>query len=123
MNNETNDPYPWEIVRPIILDIGLFIIMLAFTIASFYASVYTWKHDTEWFQRSGAIMVLIAAIIEYRHLNEYKVHYQQAAMSGGISRGWHLSILIKSRTVIGRLAIYCLVIGTVVWGYGDMPFK
>ncbi len=119
-----DDPYPWEITRPYLIDIGLFLFMIIIGVASFYGSFIEWKCETNWFQRSGAILVLISAVLEYRHLNIYqKTHYHQAAASGGITRGRHLSVIIIGRVFIGKLAIYTLVFGTFISGYGDLLFE
>lgn len=123
MKIDKTDQYPWDIVTPHIIDISLFIIMIVITLISLIASYYSFRFQGDWFQRSGSIIVLIAAVIEYRHLNFYSTPSQKSVISGGISGVNGLAILSKIRLRIGVYAIFYLVAGTLIWGYGDIPFK
>lgn len=124
MNEAEKDRYPWDIVRPYFIDIALFILLWTFSVVSFCVTIYAYDGQIDWFQRSGATIVLLAAILEYRHLHIYSKPIHRAVQSGALTHGKSLSFLSKFRDrAIGRCGIIYLVLGTLIWGYGDIPFK
>ena len=75
-----------------------------------------------WFARSGAIMVLLAVFVEYR----ISAHVYEA-----IQKAQHLATIVnngvppkakpsKQNTKIANAAHVTVVIGTFIWGYGDL---
>ncbi|HCM1204851.1 TPA: hypothetical protein N2883_004524 [Vibrio parahaemolyticus] len=75
-----------------------------------------------WFARSGAILVLIGAVVEYRvssHIYEdiQRVQFQQSKIS--------LPVPLKGKPTKNRKKIQIaahtvIVFGTLIWGYGDL---
>lgn len=74
---------------------------------SLMASIAT--GDGQWFQRSGSLMVLFSAAIEYRRRN--------ALEAGRIGPRW----LFWRR--IPYVCYWSIFLGTLIWGYGDLPFR
>lgn len=122
MNNESS--YPWNWVCPYFVDISIFAFMLIFAFLSFSFNDFTWNEHGGWFQRSGAVIVFLAAIIEYRHTQYYsKNSTQQSILAGELTHGNSLTFLCKIRNYIGKFGILYLIIGTIIWGYGDLFFS
>jgi hypothetical protein len=94
---------------------------------------------TTWFARSGSIIVLVAAIVEYR-LSSYLYGdiYQAAKKSAvrsaalpKVSQSSFINGIVKSnltskpevplpRRILSGASHALVVIGTIVWGYGDL---
>jgi hypothetical protein len=100
-----------------------------------------------WFQRSGALIVLAGAELQYSSIlsnwakaksretemleleaelakgNGIKMTeiYQQLAKTRNFSIEIHELITQKSQKQ--SVAIFFIILGTVIWGYGDMPFN
>ena len=116
----------------------LLIISIVFSMASMFFDIQT-VDDTIWFQRSGAVLVLFAAIVEYR-LASYshdevfdaiKVTAKKRAVMPNISDNDLVNGLVKSniaskpetpkdRKVLKLFAHVFVVLGTAIWGYGDL---
>lgn len=94
---------------------------------------------TTWFSRSGSIVVLAAAIVEYR-LSRFayediydaaiKTSKKRAAMPN-ISDNPLVQGLVeanltskpkqsKPRIILSRASLTLIVLGTIIWGYGDI---
>ncbi len=124
MNKSNGDPYPWGLVFANSIDVVLFIILFGVGYVSYIASLNMLNGETDWFQRSGSIICLLSAIIEFRHFQIFKTnHVHISVMSGAMDDCKILSIMSKLRLFVGNNAIYFLIIGTVIWGYGDIPFN
>lgn len=118
------DPYPWSTVRMYIPDILLFAMLLITLAISFFASIYHYGGSIDWFQRSGSVVTVFSAILEYRHLNIFeKNSTQQCVLHGSISGVPSMAYLAKIRQYIGSSCLYTLAAGTIIWGYGDIPFN
>ena len=77
-----------------------------------------------WFQRSGSLTVLFAVWAEYKL---FKVHTLTMPMSGGgetYQDAAHTGELKtkygKKLNVINFVSAALVIIGTVIWGYGDL---
>ena len=85
-------------------------------IADFYCSGYSW------FSRSGSIVVLLAAVVEFKissHIYEdfQRAQYQQTIIN--------LPVPLKAKPTKSRknlsIATHSLLVfGTIIWGYGDL---
>lgn len=71
----------------------------------------------EWFQRSGALMVLLAGLLAYRSLTR---HYQK--FFNNMLRGYPLSTS-RNQRIVDFLTLVVSILGTLVWGYGDLVFR
>ena len=92
------------------------------------------EKDTTWFARSGAILVLFAAIVEYRLSSFLFDDIHNAAVKNAIKNAaistFEDNKLLQALTAIkpkppksrATLAISShifIIIGTFIWGYGD----
>lgn len=74
-----------------------------------------------WFQRSGAIVVALAVWVEIKN-NAISGYIYPSGLSSGEfaelkeSYGLYFNIIKWSGFVLA-------ICGTVIWGYGDIPFK
>ncbi|MET3514682.1 hypothetical protein ABIC63_002461 [Pseudacidovorax sp. 1753] len=76
--------------------------------------------QSNWFTRSGAVVVLLGAVLEYRHNNF-------ASFASAKSIEWASGIggptvfeLSRLRKGIGYIAHTCIVVGTFIAAYGDL---
>jgi hypothetical protein len=99
---------------------------LAIALASAIASVLT--GEWHWFQRSGAMLVLCGAILSARELmrKEPKQLIREELAEDGISQQQLPQSTIEDRrqTVLdvlsAKFGIRMMVVGTVIWAYGDL---
>lgn len=74
-----------------------------------------------WFQRSGSITVLFAVIAEY-FLFRVGADINPPPSSYVAEMKWNDKYGAKHRTC-SVLALVLVVLGTFIWGYGDIPFR
>lgn len=102
----------------------VFFLILAYIIMIISAIVSAKTGDGLWFGRSGSLAVLISAIIEYRNysiqqkLNE--IAQESTAYYDSEPEKWKIPL---SRKMFDRTVLSTIVIGTLVWGYGDLLFR
>lgn len=104
------------------------------SVVSIYSDLSTVK-ETTWLARSGAILVLFAAIVEYRLSaflfdDIHKAAVKNAIKNTAISTFDNNKLLqaltaIKpkpptSRATLAIISHLFIIIGTVIWGYGDI---
>lgn len=89
-----------------------------FGLASLCASVYA--NDGLWFARSGAIMVLLAVVVDYRVAKVQQNRNAEATMLAGLLQIPMSGDLSKAEQRISRSAHILAIAGTVIWGYGDL---
>lgn len=75
--------------------------------------------EGNWFCRSGAVMVLLSLFVEFRIGKAQQSQTSSASVAAGlgIPTGSDLPV-IKQR--IAKAALWFAVLGTLVWGYGDL---
>ena len=106
--------------RKYIFEWWLIVIALLVALASIIADLYYGEHN--WFARSGSIIVLLTAVVEFKvstHIYEdfQRAQYQQSIVN--------LHVPLKGKPTKNRknltVATYLLlVLGTIIWGYGDL---
>jgi hypothetical protein len=69
-----------------------------------------------WFQRSGSLVVLFAAIGEY-YVSNMRVTLRPAGYVGITAMENELSFSVK---FFHSVALTLVVMGTIIWGYGDL---
>jgi len=74
------------------------------------------RGEQEFFQRAGAVVVLISAILAYKGLNKY---WNKADQS--FQRDYWLLVSINQR-IVDFCALVWSIIGTIIWGYGDLLY-
>jgi hypothetical protein len=123
---------------------SLLVILIA--IASIFVDSYCYDGN-HWFQRAGALIVLAGAELQYSAIlinwanaksrekeipgfDEKIAEGKSITFSGMYedlvkTRNFALEIhgLITEKSSKQTFAILFIVIGTIVWGYGDLPFK
>lgn len=78
--------------------------------------------EGNWFCRSGSIMVLFSVIAGFR----LGVLQQKENSSASIAAGLGIpmpSDLSASKQSLGKIANGFSILGTLIWGYGDMFFN
>ncbi len=88
------------------LEFLLIFLAIVPTLVSFFVDFNSDKPD--WFNRSGSIMVLFGAWLE-----SIQIRPDMRLGGNGI-------IIIKSK--IDYLAFALIILGTIIWGYGDLIF-
>lgn len=101
----------------------LLALAVLFSVVSAIADCYS--DSLNWFARSGAIVVLIAVVVEYRissHIYEdiQRAQFQQSKID--------LSVPLKGkpapqRKTLSMAAGALVVLGTSIWGYGDLVWS
>ena len=76
-----------------------------------------------WFARSGAIMILLSAIIEYRFSNHTFSKIKQTIQIAILTKKPINVYISNEQENIAKVAHSFIVIGTLVWGYGDLLYK
>lgn len=75
---------------------------------------------SEWFARSGSILVLVGAIIEYRSNRFSQIALEESIRWGsGTVDGPTIFIAAWHRVVVKYVAHTFIILGTFIWGYGD----
>jgi hypothetical protein len=117
MNRETELAKASNFIIEALLLFCAYVIMLV----SAYASVKT--SDALWFSRSGPLVVLICVFIQFRNyttqqkLNE--IAHESTAYYGAKPEKWKVP---KIRKTFDKAVLFTIILGTVVWGYGDLLF-
>jgi hypothetical protein len=120
--------------------------MVAISLVSAYVD-FSSSNDFFWFQRSGALIVLAGANLQYSKLvTLWKKAFEREMaiepVESRIASGQGISMLamakesvqtrdfairihdaVTEKSMKDVVAIFLIVLGTVVWGYGDLPFK
>ena len=99
------------------VELALILLSMGPVMMSAYMSVVT--GDGHWFQRSGSLMVLFSAAVEYRR----SVLRARAADSG--DPRLKAAVAARSRPIWGSVPYVCylqILLGTLIWGYGDLLF-
>jgi len=114
MSDSRNEKYSWDAFL-VALAIGIPLLSLVMDVRELYRS-----KEILWFGRSGSLVVLFAVVLEYRQqlLTEAtqinnafgKPLFKSGKEMNEVRRSFHITALSLS------------VIGTIIWGYGDIPF-
>ena len=102
----------------------LLFISAVIPICAWYGFLQQDKDVSIWFQRSGSLTVLFAVWAEYKI---FKVHTLTVPMSEGgetYQDAAHTGVLKtmygKKLNVINFVSVSLVIIGTIIWGYGDL---
>ncbi|WP_458722400.1 hypothetical protein [Pseudomonas brenneri] len=115
-----------EIGYQLVLVLYLCLIAIASMLLSYFgASFFPGKSASDAFMRSGAVVTFFGVVAKYRLdylVMPYHVSYSEAAAKNI----QFASIFDSLRGVIkwlNRLCVSVSIVGTVVWGYGDMIYE
>lgn len=114
MNRKT-----YQVVQP---EVGLaqYWLIGALLAASFLTPLIAWViwRDGDILSRSGSLMVFFAATAEFLTLNRAnKKHILNACRAKDNETPWDFS---KYDKVVGVVALIFALLGTVIWGFGDL---
>jgi hypothetical protein len=76
--------------------------------------------QSNWFTRSGAVVVLLGAVLEYRHNNFASFASSKSIEWASGVGGPTVFELSRLRKSIGYTAHACIVVGTFIAAYGDL---
>ena len=104
----------------ICIDLALIAFESLALIVSLWSSVTLREGD--WFQRSGAIVVLISVLLEIRQSIAKQPQANSKLSAGGnpVMTKQHIPTV---RNLFHWIAWSGIVIGTLIWGYGDLFFE
>lgn len=84
----------------------------------FYCYSYLTTDEGHWFSRSGSLMVILGAFLEYRNFGIQQYLREKR------DETWKPDPIIvnqlRSRKPFDILLLTSLVLGTAIWGYGDL---
>src|SRR4029078_12057005 len=109
-----------ELYRTVILLSLLMAAAWLFVLFSYYLSR---KTGTDWFTRSGSMMSMIGAAITFRQVNFYQSGLARALNEGLVFIPREIELRLKpppSYRVLSYLGYLTGIIGTGIWGYGDL---
>lgn len=114
--------------------------------ASLYVD-FAAPNDVYWFQRSGALIVLAGVNLQYAKLvalwkkaleretavepvesrvaSGQGISLLQTAKESETTRAFAIRIhdIVTEKSAKDGIAVFLIVFGTAMWGYGDLPFK
>jgi len=110
--------------------VNLFILIITSILLvsiSIFFDIYSIEESSFWFQRSGSLLVVIGAIFEGKYILRSS-QAGQVVLTGTVTiekeeakkECGFISSLPDIKTHAG---FYIIVIGTVIWGYGDILIK
>ena len=94
-----------------------------FALFSYYLSM---KTNGDWFARSGAVMGLSAAADTFRLANFYQRALATALKEGLVSVPREIELRLQppqSYAVLSYLGYLTGIVGTGIWGYGDLLLR
>jgi hypothetical protein len=121
-------------LRPLVIKLGLIVAAAVqlgllvgavwiFAAFSFYLSKTT---GGDWFARSGSIMCLVGAVVAFRLVGLYQRGLQIALKHGMVSASREIELSLeppKPYTTLAYVGYLTGIIGTGIWGYGDLLLK
>ncbi len=78
--------------------------------------------QSNWFMRSGGMVVLLGAILEYRHVTFVSLASAKSIEWASGVGGPTVFELSRLRRTIGYVAHACVVVGTFIATYGDLIY-
>ncbi len=110
----------------------IYIMSIIIMLGSILLSIYL--NNWEWFSRSGALIVVLGIFLTSSQIIENSKRLRQrskgAHREGNFQRDWangkHQQILLHARTqeeetwVMGKCGFNLLILGTLIWGFGDL---
>ena len=84
------------------------------------------KTGADWFSRSGALMALVGAAVTFRLVHFYQGALATALKEGLVSLPREIELRLKppkSYQLLSYLGYLTGVVGTGIWGYGDLLLR
>ena len=103
----------------ICLEIVILLFAFMVGVLSYIYSLYV--QDSLWFGRSGSIIVILSVWVESMNYNVQQKMNKCAQKAAGYIGGPHLNWdMPSSRKWMEKITISIIVLGTLIWGYGDL---
>lgn len=103
--------------KPLLYEIVLLSIAFIWVLFSYLFPLVT--EEAMWFARSGAIMVLFSVAAEFKLTKKHKKKINSSMFLSG--NGFPVTTRsTKEQTLVGNIAHIFIIIGTIIWGYGDL---
>jgi hypothetical protein len=96
----------------LILALAVFWVACSFTVTLMYP-------EGNWFGRSGAVMVLLSLFVEFRIGKAQQSNVSSASVAAGLGIPIGSDLPVTKQR-IARTALWFAVLGTLIWGYGDL---
>jgi hypothetical protein len=104
--------------------------LAAIKVSSFLAAAWLWGVFSfftstgagTWFARSGSVMCLIGAAATFKLINDYG-HALATAVENGVTLARRVELVFdppKLYQTVQYLAYLTGIVGTLIWGYGDL---
>ena len=118
-NKHTADWMNGNKITHSIIDFILIIVALVVVITSIFGAFGSPVSD--WFSRSGSVLVLIGAVLEYRYNRFSQIAIEESIRwaSGVGGPTVFVFVLAWHRVVVKYIAHTFIVCGTLIWGYGN----
>ena len=104
------------------ISLEIFMLFASVFILTMFLYISLCRDDFMWFSRSGSIVVLLAAWMQARNYDiQQKLHFTSQESLSKVGSYHKLSWkLPKQRKIIEWITLLVLVLGTLVWGFGDL---
>lgn len=89
---------------------GLVVVMLSL------AQDLIFPNDTYWLQRAGAVLVATSLIAEY-------AAFRVDDIDSPALNGWEHAWVDRVRRLVQPTGFVAAAVGTLIWAYGDLPFR
>ena len=103
--------------------LGLSLLMIAAWLFAAFSFYLSGKTGADWFSRSGAIMALVGAAVTFRLANFYQRALATALKEELVSLSKEIELHLEPPKSYVRLLYFGYltgIVGTGVWGYGDL---
>jgi len=115
----TPDKGPYEVIKRIVRWTLIELLFYAILIASYLWLILSFIWDClgaeeQWFQRSGAIVVAAALISEFFRFSDNRARAHSSHFVKVSKR------FIRVRHIMENFGFISIVLGTIVWAYGDL---
>jgi hypothetical protein len=106
--------------------IGFGFLVAAAWLFAIFSCYLSSKEGTDWFSRSGSVMCLVGAAVTFRLAHFYQRALATALKEGLVSVPREIELRLNPPTsyvVLSYFGYLTGIVGTAVWGYGDLPLR
>jgi hypothetical protein len=106
--------------------IGFALLIAPAWLFALFSYLLSRKTGTDWFTRSGSVMGLIGAAVTFRLANFYQRALATALKEGLVSVPREIELRLeppKSYLLLSYFGYLTGIVGTGIWGYGDLLLR
>jgi hypothetical protein len=110
-----------ESIKIILIQCGLFL-FVAIAVSVFAALcplIPASESQSTWFQRSGSVVIVLAVWVQFK-LQPVQTYFDVDAYSVPLTLP---KTYCRSYSFLSIINLFAMVLGTVIWGYGDILLK